>query len=483
MNKTIIALAAALLPLAAAAQSNVDRLHISEMSVNKGDSLLTVNMKVNPKDYRLKSNDIVTLTPLLVTDTDTVAMQPIRIAGRKAWYTEIRDRVSTPLTLSRAGKSLPVDYSGTVSYPNQYSSSSVVIKADTSSVCNCDPARSGEIPVAIIPNERRTDFMARVPEFSYIAPKDTADKVFDLSGRANIIFKVNRTDIDWSYMTNYAELDSIMKTINAVRDNEYATVERILLTGYASPEGPYANNVRLAKGRTEVVMKYVQEHSSFPLSVYSTASVPEDWAGLREWIEKSSMPNRDAMIAFIDDPSVPIETRNDQFRARFPQEYPYLLQNVYPLLRHTDYRITYKIRSFYDVDEIARVFAKDPKMLSLNELYLLAGKYPQGSQEYYEVFMTAAAMYPDSDIANLNAAGCAMSNGNLQAARTYLEKVRSTVDSDYAWGALLAMEGNYDAALMRLRKAAAAGSKQAEMLIPEVEEEMKPRSTGGIQIL
>ncbi len=482
MKKNIIAMAALMLPIIAAAQSNTERLHISQMSVNKGDSLITLNMNVNPKDFKVKSTDIVTLTPQMVTDGDTVAMPPVRIAGRKAWYSEIREHNATPLTLSRAGKSLPVEYSSTLSFNPLMSQSQIIITSDTISICNCDPARSGDLPVALITNEHRTDFFERVPEFSYIAPKDTADKVFDLSGRANIIFKVNRTDIDWSYMTNYAELDSIMKTINAVRDNEYATVERILLTGYASPEGPYANNVRLAKGRTEVVMKYVQDHSSFPKSVYSTASVPEDWAGLREWIAGSSMPNRDAMLSFIDDPRIPIETKNDQFRARFPQEYPYLLQNVYPLLRHTDYRITYKIRRFYDVDEIARVFAKDPKMLSLNELYLLAGKYPQGSPEYNQVFVTAAAMYPDSDVANLNAAGCAMSNGNMQAARTYLEKVKPSVDSDYAWGALLAMEGDYQGALVKLRKAATAGSKQAEELIPMVEEEMQPHPTSGVEI-
>lgn len=44
------------------------------------------------------------------------------------------------------------------------------------------------------------------------------------------------------------------------------------------------------------------------------------------------------------------------------------------------------------------------------------------------------------------------------------------------------MEGDYQGALVKLRKAALAGSKQAEELIPMVEEEMKPHAAGGVEI-
>lgn len=473
MNMRIFAIAAFILPLMVSSQTNSNLLHISGLNVNKSDSLLTVNMNVDPRAYKVKSNEIVTLTPQYVSGGDTVSLAPVRMAGRKAWYTEIREGSATPYTLSRAGKDMPVAYSGTVTYSPQTGNSTFIIKVDTTSVCNCKPPKRSDYPVVEI-NEPPTP---KMPEFVYIAPKDTADKIFNLSGRANIIFKVNRTDIDWSYYSNQAELDSIMKSVNAVRDNKYATVDSILLTGYASPEGPYANNVRLAKGRTEAVRKYVEAHSTFPHSVYHTASVPEDWGGLREWIVQSSIPGKEAMIAFIEDPTVPVEMRNDIFRSKFPQEYPYLLREVYPTLRHTDYRIRYRIKKFYDIDEIARVFKHSPRLLSLNELYLLAGKYEQGSPEYYQVFVTAAAMYPDSDVANLNAAGCSMSRGNLQAARTYLEKVKPGAESDYAWGMLNAMEGDYAEALVKLKRAAEAGLPQAAEVIPAVEEALNPKQS------
>ncbi len=471
MNKIQHAALALLLPVAATAGNNTDLLHISQMSVNRGETQLTLNMTVDPRAYKVGSNQIVTLTPMLASETDTIEMAPVRIAGKGAWFAEIRDGKSTPLTLYRAGKSLPVEYSGTVDFGPQFEKSSIIVRTDTSSVCNCNPPLEGSMPVADL------DFRRFTPElpFEYIAPKDTADKVFDLSGRANIIFKVNRTDIDWSYLSNQAELDSIMKSVNAVRDNEYATVERILLTGYASPEGPYANNVRLAKGRTEVVKKYVEDHSTFPSSVYDTSSVPEDWQGLRAWIAASSEPQKEAMIAFIDDPSVPIEKKNDVFRSKFPKEYPFLLKNVYPELRHTDYKITYSIRKFFDIDEIKKVFDRNPRLLSLNEFYLLAGKYAPGTPDYDKVFATAAVMYPESAVANLNAAGSAMALGNLNAAHMYLDKVKPSPEASYARGILAAKEGDYAKALQLLKEAKQAGVKGAAQAIAEVEKAMAPR--------
>ena len=475
MNKKIfLAIAAFMLPMMAFAQSVSDILHISDLAVNKGDSLFTINMNVNPKDFKVKSNDIVTLTPRFVTEYDTVYMPPIRIAGRKAWFTEIREGVATPFTLSRAGKDIPIEYSNTFGAPQYSPTSSIIIQADTTNICNCDPARSGEYTYVDFnepPVINDLDFLINFP---YVAPNDSADKIFNLSGRANIIFKVNKTDIDWSYFSNKAELDTIVKTIKVVRDNEYATVEKIFLTGYASPEGPYQNNVRLADGRTEEVLKYVERHSDFPHSVYDNNAVPEDWVGLREWIEASDISGKYDMIAFIDDASIPIEKKNDLFKAKFPNEYPFLLNNVYPLLRHTDYKIRYRIKKFYDVNEIEQVFKKNPSLLSLNELYLLSHKYEDGSPEYNDVFITAAAMYPESEVANLNAAGCAMSNGNMQAARRYLEKLSPSADVDCAWGVLYAMEKDYAKAKEYLEKAARAGSQNAKDVLMLVNQALTP---------
>lgn len=444
---------------------NAGRLNISQLNIVRGEEAMTVAMVVNPKAFHIKSGDIVTLRPSLVNETDTISMPDVTIAGHDARIALMRTASGRDIQPLAAGKGNLYTYTHTIELPPDFNRSQLVIAADTASVCNCRPVRQGEMPVAELDfRPLRTDMA-----FKYVAPVDTAEKIFDLSGKANIIFKVNRTEIDWSYAGNQAELDTILRTINVVRDNPDATVQGIFLTGFASPEGSYSNNVRLAKGRTEAVKDYVKAHSSFPASIYHTDFVPEDWEGLLTWLQQSNIPQRDKMIAFINDKTVPVAERNDIFKARFPEQYPYLLANVYPSLRHTDYKITYKVRKYYDIDEIKRVMQTNPRNLSLNELFLLAGSYEQGSDEYDEVFTLAARLYPDNETANLNAANSAMNRRQYVEAERYLHRAGDSAQADYARGILAMANGNFDEAERLLTTALNAGITEAQHGLKEIE--------------
>ena len=282
-------------------------------------------------------------------------------------------------------------------------------------------------------------------DFSYIVPVAAASKTFDLEGQAFINFPVNRTEIYPDYMSNPQELRKILDTIDAVKENTDATVSHIKLTGYASPEGPYSNNVRLAKGRTEALKEYVRKQYAFPANIFETASVPEDWAGLRRALvdgDARILDKASEIVAFIDE-QTPIETRNDLLRKKFPTDYAWLLKNIYPSLRHTDYVITYEVKKYTDVEEIKRVMKTRPQNLSLNEFFLAAQTYTPGSPEYNEVFDIAVRMYPEDPVANLNAANAAMGQGNYEAAKKYLARAPKNAETDYAKGILAALHNDY----------------------------------------
>ncbi|MDE6267186.1 MAG: DUF3868 domain-containing protein [Muribaculaceae bacterium] len=467
-NLLLISLATA---LTASANLKSSQLNISDLAVNQSEAAMTVNMTVDPAPFKVKSNNMVVLTPAIVAQKDTLRLPAVTIAGRNAWFQEVRNNQPNP-SLLRAGKKTPLNYSATVPYQPWMQQSNLVILTDTLSECNCF-TRSGHTPV-IDMDFTPEIFVSDNNTFEYLVPSDTIEKVFNLSGRANIIFKVNRTDIDWTYKSNYAELDSILASINAVKDNKDATVEQIMLTGYASPEGSYANNERLAQGRTAVVRKYVADHSSFPSNIYKEKSVAEDWAGLRQWLTTSTVPEKKAIIELIDDKSIPVEKKNDVLRQRYPETYRFLLANVYPNLRHTDYVITYKIRRYYDVEEIAAVMQSNPRNLSLNEFFLLANSYEKGSVDYDSVFLTAARLFPNDDIANMNAAYSAINQGELNSARLFLSRIEPSPQTAYAWGVLYAKEGNYAEALEMLKQAKDGGVEMADVVIERVEKAMKP---------
>lgn len=466
MKRYLPAIAAALCCALASATPIKPVAGISDIELLKSDSHMTVQMKADPSVVHTGRDNLISVTPAFISGNDTLRLAPIVYAGRNAWNYEQRDRrLDTEALLCRAGKGKPVVYSKSVDFSKIGDKSRMELLIDTLSECNCNAPKGGSAPIADL------DYRPRrfEPVFGYVTPKGNAEKRFNLSGRADVRFIVNRTNIDWHYADNRAELDKILKTIEAVRDNRDASVDSILLVGYASPEGSYANNVRLAKGRTEAVRDYVMKQSGFPRSVYHTDYVAEDWGGLRRWLAESDMAERDRMIAFIDDTTVPEPKRNDIFRERFPEQYPYLLKNVYPTLRHTDYRITYTVRQYTSIDEIREVMKTNPRNLSLNELYLLADSCQPGSAEYDEVFDLAAHLYPDSEAANLNAANSAMHRGELNAAARYLSRAGKGGAAEYARGILSALEGDYAQALKLFRAAQAAGETRAGAAISQLE--------------
>ena len=240
------------------------------------------------------------------------------------------------------------------------------------------------------------------------------------------------------------------------------------MKGYASPESPYAHNKELAIGRTAALKKHIQQLYQFEGDVIITDHEPEDWAGLRRYVERSNLEHRTKIIALIDSDLEP-DAKELKIKHDYPAEYRFLLQNCYPALRHTDYRISYTIRSYSDVEEIKRIMRERPQKLSLNEFYLAAQEYEPGTDEFAEVFETAVRMFPDDSIANLNAANAAMRRDDLTGAKRYLAKAGNSPEAVYARGALAIRQKDYDNARHYLNKAKSLGLEQAGTTLEQLE--------------
>ena len=279
---------------------------------------------------------------------------------------------------------------------------------------------------------------------------------------------MNRTEINPDYRRNTVELAKIQATIDSVRNDRDISITSVWLKGYASPESPYAHNAELAKGRTAALKNHIQQLYRFEPGVIVTEFEPEDWEGLRRYVERSNLAHREQILALIDSDLQP-DAKEWRIRSAYPSEYRFLLQNCYPALRHTDYRIEYTIRRFSDVEEIRRVMKSQPQKLSLDEFYLVAQACETGSEEFCEVFETAVRMFPDDAAANLNAANTAMQRGELTAAGRYLAKAGDSPEAEYARGVYAILTEDYDAAGRYMLRAREAGVEQAADALAEIE--------------
>lgn len=138
---------------------------------------------------------------------------------------------------------------------------------------------------------------------------------------------------------------------------------------------------------------------------------------------------------------------------------------MYPPLRHTEYKIKYKVRRFLDPEEIRRVMKTEPAKLTLNDFNLAAEGYEPGSPEFNEVYDIMVRIHPDSEIANLNAANAALQSGNLPAAEKYLAKAGSSPEAEYSRGLLKLMQEDYAGSKPAIEAAAANGIEGAAELL------------------
>ncbi len=438
---------------------------IQNLSVSRSDDKLFISMDIDVSALEVKSNREVIFTPALASDDHTLSLPAVMIAGRNRYYHHLRNNKLRPTTteLYRRSDVSVVEYRTVVPYEKWMNTARLVTLNE---ICGCsDETLAGENePLLALQLEPKVF----VPDFVYIRPK-AEPKINVLEGSAFIDFPVNRTEIHENYRRNPVELQKILNTIDAVRNDADTRIIALSIKGYASPESPYSNNERLAKGRTQTLKEYVQKQYNFPESIISTDYEPEDWAGLERAVENSDLQNRDAILALIRSNMEP-DAKEWKIKKTYPADYSWLLKNIYPGLRHSDYAVKYEVRAYTDVEEIKRLIKTQPQKLSLNEMYLAAQEMETGSEEYNETFDIAVRMFPDDEVANLNAANIAMSRGGLKSAERYLQKAGDSPQAIYARATLAALNKDFDTAGKMFEEAVRKGMPDAEKMLRQIDE-------------
>ena len=442
---------------------------VENFNMNRNGKYLTVTMDIDLSELDVNSNRAVLLTPRLANGTDSLDLPSIGIYGHRRYYYYIRNGIST--ISGRTEKSFKAsDKPGQLEYDN-HTPYEEWMDGATLKFHRSDWGCCQEILAeyeGLLGRHREAFF----PELVFVQPKAEIMKSRSLSGSAYIDFPVDQTVIYPDYRRNTVELGKIQATIDSVRNDRDVTIMSVWLKGFASPESPYKHNTELAIGRTAALKKHIGQLYHFADSIIRTDYEPEDWEGLRRYVEQSNINHRKEILSLIDSDMEP-DAKEAKIKRTYPKEYRFMLQHFYPALRHTDYRIDYNIRTFSDVEEIKRIMAEQPQKLSQNEFYLVAGKYEPGTDEFTDVFETAVRMFPNDEVANLNAANAAIRRDDFATARRYLDKAGDSAEAVYARGALAVREKDYDTAHRYLETARDMGLEKAAATLKELEERRK----------
>lgn len=440
--KTKIFLALLLSPILAFAgiKYSESELQVQNVQTVKNGQNMDVAMNLDYSTFPLKSNQELKVTPILRSGANIATLPSVTFAGHNRYYYHLRNDDGTT-NLLHAGKNAVMNYQASVPFQSWMNNCELVMAYKVNGCCGSTTA-DFETPLKNVSFTPPT-FQ---PSFAYIEPVAEKVKIRNVKGTAFIDFIVNKTAIDPNYRNNKTELAKITNTINLVKNDADVTLKSMSIKGYASPEGPYENNVRLAKGRTEALEAYVQNLYKFPEGFITTSSNPANFEGLKAYLDTNEVTDKNGILEILASNLEPY-AMNQKIRTSYPQEYAWLLKNVYPSLRKSDYTVEYTVRSYTNVAEIIEVMKTAPQKLSLHEFYLAAQSLNPGTDEYNQVFDIAVRMFPDDPVANLNAANSAMQRGDLTSAAKFLKKAGNGNEARYAQALLSAMNKDYATAI------------------------------------
>ena len=141
-------------------------------------------------------------------------------------------------------------------------------------------------------------------------------------------------------------------------------------------------------------------------------------------------------------------------------EYRWLVENVYPYLRHCMYRVEYEVRNF-NLEEARQIINERPQDLGLREIYAVAASYGKGTEEYEHAMSVAERYYPDMPAVKCTLALEALENDDPVGAIAVLRDASEHPALTNILGLAYFKAGQYGRARELFTEASAKGNEDA----------------------
>lgn len=272
---------------------------------------------------------------------------------------------------------------------------------------------------------------------------DKYQRVIQQKQEANIKFLIAQSNLRTSELTSVSvkDLVNVLREIND--DAEGRALEAIEVSAYASPDGKYSFNEKLAERRQNVSADYLKkELKKIKMNAdINTRYTAEDWDGFQELVAASNLQDKQVILSVLSMYKDP-EEREQQIR-NMSNVYTDIKDGILPELRRARLIVNYEIIGRSD-EEIVAQYKADPSKLSLEELVYGANTLVDQPAEQKAWNQTINRLFPNDYRALNNLARLSYVEGNYQQAAQYLQQAKNISTS--------ASEVNTNLALLALRE-------------------------------
>ncbi len=334
-----------------------------------------------------------------------------------------------------------------------------------------------------IPDVKIADGIVTTPELADARDNKSAgtpdkfQRVIQELTEADIKFLIQSAELRSSEKSS-DEVKALQEAIKATKDDAKKEVNKIEVSGYASPDGGMSLNENLAKNRQKVAANFLKNDlKKNKVNKAITANITaEDWDGFQKAMENSNMKDKDLVLRVLSMYSDP-EEREAQIK-NLSSVYGTIADEILPALRRSRLILTTDLIGKSD-DEIRKLAKEDPAQLNVEEL-LYAATLTNDKAEKIAIYQKAADQFndyrawnsmgqiylndgniaearrcfakaleinPNDPDVNYNAGIAAMADNDLNKAEEYLGKAAGTkANLNAALGTLYTKKGDYAAA-------------------------------------
>lgn len=293
-----------------------------------------------------------------------------------------------------------------------------------------------------------------------LAP-DNFQRVISQKQEAAVKFLIGQANLRGSELNSQTIQDFIKTLKNIKNDEESLVLNNIEVSAYASPDGSYSLNEKLAEKRSSVSEGYVnQQLKQQKLATnVDTKFTAEDWEGFQALVTASNLPDKDIILRVLsmyEDP----EQREREIR-NVAIVYKELADAVLPELRRARMVINYDVIGRSD-DAILALVDSDPSKLSLEELLYAANILATSETQKQSILNNAIKYYPNNYRAYNNLGMLAMQQGDNDSAQRYLRQAlgidANAPEPNVNLGMLALQNGQFKDAEMYIAKGVGANN-------------------------
>lgn len=222
-------------------------------------------------------------------------------------------------------------------------------------LCAAAPA-AAQTRSAVAARTADTVVLSETADGDYIVRRSIVERQAD--NDYSVRYLINLATLDAMLAGNSSQLNELNTFMTGLLKDSLMKVNSVVITGYASPDGPHAFNEQLAKNRARDFRNYVDKKYGFSKKFnVKTASVAEDWEMCRKLVAQSSMPEKQTVLRIIDGSES--SEQKELSLKKMPAVWTYMAEHILPPVRRVSMTINYDEGSL--VEQRTRICKPAPK--------------------------------------------------------------------------------------------------------------------------